>query len=83
MNEKDFYRQIETIKTEWHDAFGMMQISEFYRRVRGERRGIPNLDWRILKLCALGDLRGDKSQGFYDSTIPQNKKCDFQCKTCT
>jgi len=37
-----FYRQIETIKTKWHDAFGMMQISEFYRRVRGERRGIKN-----------------------------------------
>ncbi len=40
MNERFFYCQIETIKTEWHDAFGMMQISEFYRRVRGERRGI-------------------------------------------
>jgi len=42
MNEKDFYRQIETIKTEWHDAVGMIQISEFYRRMRGERRGIIN-----------------------------------------
>ncbi len=24
----------------------------------------PNVDWNALKLCALGDLRGDKSLGF-------------------
>jgi len=24
----------------------------------------PNVDWNVLKLCALGDLRGDKSLGF-------------------
>ncbi len=24
----------------------------------------PNVDWNVLKLCALGDLCGDKSLGF-------------------
>jgi hypothetical protein len=24
----------------------------------------PNVDWNVLKPCALGDLRGDKSLGF-------------------
>ena len=24
----------------------------------------PNVDWNVLKLCALSDLRGDKSLGF-------------------
>jgi hypothetical protein len=24
----------------------------------------PTVDWNVLKLCALGDLRGDTSQGF-------------------
>jgi len=24
----------------------------------------PSVDWNVLKLSALGDLRGDKSQGF-------------------
>jgi len=24
----------------------------------------PSVDWNVLKLCALGDLRGDKSLGF-------------------
>jgi len=24
----------------------------------------PSVDWNALKLCALGDLRGDKSHGF-------------------
>ncbi len=24
----------------------------------------PNVDWNVLKLCALGDLRGDNSLGF-------------------
>ena len=33
-----------------------------------EASEIPNLDWNVLKLCALGDLRGDKSLGFY--TVP-------------
>jgi len=26
----------------------------------------PNVDWNVLKLCALSDLRGDNSLGFYD-----------------
>ena len=29
-----------------------------------EASGNPNGDWNVLKLCALGDLRGDKSLGF-------------------
>ena len=29
------------------------------------------MDWNILKLCAIGDLRGDKSLGFY-SVPPRN-----------
>ncbi len=29
----------------------------------------PNVDWNVLKLCALGYHRGDKSLGFYDCAI--------------
>ena len=29
----------------------------------------PNVDWNGLKLCALGDLRGDKSLCFYDRAV--------------
>ena len=29
----------------------------------------PNVDWNVLKLCALDDLRGDKSPGFF-MTVP-------------
>jgi len=43
-------------------------IFKFYRRAREERRGIRKtkrgLELSRLKLCALGDLRGDKSLGF-------------------
>ena len=34
----------------------------------------PNVDWNVLKLCALGDLRGDKSLGF--------RLCPFPQKVC-
>nr|AAU83057.1 hypothetical protein GZ26D6_33 [uncultured archaeon GZfos26D6] len=41
---------------------------KFYRRVRRERRGFRKpkreLESSCLKLCAICDLRSDKSQGF-------------------
>ena len=38
----------------------------------------PSVDWNVLKLCALGDLRGDKSQtGFLDGAYKYKKSTYF------
>jgi hypothetical protein len=40
-----------------------------------------NVDWKVLKLCALGDLRGDKSLVFY-TVPPLLYKYEKQISSC-